>query len=62
MASDGAAGDWFGYSVSISGDTVVVGAPQDNIGANTNQGSSYVFKLTPGLAPVYMFFLEDNGG
>ena len=26
-ASDGAAGDYFGYSVAISGDTVVVGAP-----------------------------------
>ena len=25
-ASDGAAGDYFGYSVAISGDTVVVGA------------------------------------
>ena len=27
-ASDGAAGDLFGYSVSISGNTVVVGARQ----------------------------------
>ena len=25
-ASDGAADDWFGYSVSVSGDTAVVGA------------------------------------
>ena len=42
-ASDGAAGDQFGYSVSISGGTVVVGAPFDNVGANTDQGSAYVF-------------------
>ena len=42
-ASDGAASDYFGYSVAISGDTVVVGAYYDDIGANTDQGSAYVF-------------------
>jgi hypothetical protein len=42
-ASDGAAGDRFGYSVAISGDTVVVGTGFDDIGANANQGSAYVF-------------------
>jgi len=39
MASDGAAGDHFGFFVSISGDYAVVGAP----GAGSNQGSVYVF-------------------
>jgi hypothetical protein len=43
VASDGAATDFFGLSVSISGDLVVVGAPYDDIGANANQGSVYVF-------------------
>jgi len=43
IASDGAAGDNFGFSVAISGDTVVVGASGDTIGANTDQGSAYVF-------------------
>jgi uncharacterized protein (DUF2345 family) len=42
-ASDGAAGDEFGVSVAISGDTVVVGAPFDDIGGNTYQGAAYVF-------------------
>lgn len=42
-ASDGAATDYFGSSVAISGDTVVVGAPNDDVGANANQGSAYVF-------------------
>jgi hypothetical protein len=41
-ASDGAAGDNFGKSVAISGDTVVIGAPGDDVLA-TNQGSAYVF-------------------
>jgi hypothetical protein len=40
---DGAAGDNFGFSVAISGDTVVVGASLDDIGANSDQGSAYVF-------------------
>jgi hypothetical protein len=42
-ASDGAAYDWFGQSVSISGNTVVVGAAQAKIGANNDQGAAYVF-------------------
>ncbi len=42
-ANDGAALDQFGFSVALSGDTVVVGAASDDIGANTNQGSAYVF-------------------
>lgn len=35
--------DFFGNAVAISGDTAVVGAWQDRIGANTLQGSAYVF-------------------
>ncbi|MGE0127288.1 MAG: putative Ig domain-containing protein [Blastocatellales bacterium] len=42
-ASDGAANDWFGYAVAISGATVVAGAHRDDIGANADQGSAYVF-------------------
>ncbi len=42
-ANDGAAGDRFGFSVALSGDTVVVGAVGDAIGANGSQGSAYVF-------------------
>ncbi|MGQ0620177.1 MAG: Calx-beta domain-containing protein [Panacagrimonas sp.] len=43
VASDGARGDVFGYSVAVSGETVVVGAIDDDVGANINQGSAYVF-------------------
>ncbi|HNG95121.1 MAG TPA: hypothetical protein PLB32_20120, partial [Acidobacteriota bacterium] len=32
----------FGCSVAISGETVVIGAYQDTIGANDDQGSAYV--------------------
>jgi len=43
-ASDGAAGDNFGTSVSVSGDTAVIGAGYDDVGASSgDQGSAYVF-------------------
>ncbi|MFH1109858.1 MAG: IPTL-CTERM sorting domain-containing protein [Planctomycetota bacterium] len=45
-ASDGAAGDSFGVSVGVSGDTVVVGEAGADIGPNANQGSAYVFDLS----------------
>lgn len=43
IASDGALSDQFGNAVAVSGNTVVVAAPLDNIGANVDQGSAYVF-------------------
>ncbi len=43
-ASDAAASDFFGSSVSISGDTVVVGACCDD-DAGSSSGSAYVFDL-----------------
>jgi hypothetical protein len=46
-ASDGAAGDEFGSSVSISGSTIVVGAPSAKVGGNSQQGTAYVF-VEPG--------------
>ena len=42
-ATDGAASDRFGNSVSLSGDTLAVGVAYDDVGANTDQGSVRVF-------------------
>ena len=42
-ASDGAVSDYFGFSVSLSGDTLAVGVPNDDVGANVDQGSVRVF-------------------
>ena len=42
-ASDAANRDYFGANVSIDGNTVVVGALFDDVGASVNQGSAYVF-------------------
>ncbi len=44
-AADGAVGDEFGYSVSLNGTTVVIGAPQKTINSNVSQGAAYVFVL-----------------
>jgi hypothetical protein len=41
--SDGVASDQFGYAVSLSGTTALVGAPSDDVGPDVNQGSAYVF-------------------
>jgi hypothetical protein len=46
-ASDGARGDQLGYSVAVSGDTVVAGARSDD-GSNADQGSVYVFQKPAG--------------
>jgi hypothetical protein len=48
-ASDGAAGDQFGVSVSISGETLAVGVPYDDNGASTEQGSVRVFTRSGNL-------------
>ena len=43
QAPDGVAGDRFGTSVSISGDYVIVGAPNNDVDGKMNQGAAYVF-------------------
>ena len=44
-ASDDEANDYFGYSVSISGETAIVGSPaNDDVGPNSNSGSAYIFE------------------
>lgn len=43
-ASDGAAGDQFGYAVAIHGDYIAIGAPYDDNGEGTDAGATYIFK------------------
>ncbi len=43
-ASDKQAYDYFGYSVSISGDYAIVGARGEDPSGTTNAGSAYIFK------------------
>ncbi len=42
-ASDGAAGDLFGFSVGLSGNVALVGSRYDDTSAGTDAGSAYLF-------------------
>ncbi|MFN8354784.1 MAG: hypothetical protein U0Y10_10070 [Spirosomataceae bacterium] len=64
VTSDRAAGDNFGWSIAISGTTVVVGAPvedEDAAGGNTlpNAGSAYFFEGTT-TSPDYTITTTGN--
>jgi hypothetical protein len=48
-ASDGVAGDQFGFAIKLSGQTALIGSPAANIGANTHQGAAYVFARNAGM-------------
>jgi hypothetical protein len=61
FAADGAANDFFGYSVALNGGTALVGAYLDDIGGNVDQGSAYIFgmncpviTLSPATLPAEM--------
>jgi len=47
VASDGLAGDVFGWSVAISGNTAIIGAPNDD-DHGSNSGSAYLFDVSTG--------------
>ena len=47
LAGDGAGGDGFGSSVSVFGDTVIVGSGGDDNKKGVNAGSAYVFRFDP---------------
>jgi hypothetical protein len=61
-AADGTTGDFFGYEVAISGDTIVVGAGADDIGANEAQGSAYVFVRTGASWSQMQKLTASDGG
>ncbi len=54
LPDDGAADEWFGYSVAISGTTAIVGAHFDD-----DSGSAYLFDTTTGQQIVKL--LPDDG-
>jgi uncharacterized protein (TIGR03437 family) len=60
-ASDGAANDQMGWSIALSGDTVVVGAPTDDIGEASNQGSVYVFVRSGGVWTQQQRLIANDG-
>lgn len=57
----GAPDDRFGISVALDGDTLLVGAQLDNINANLDQGSAYVFERDNGRW-VFQDYLTASDG
>jgi len=49
--ADSSRGDVFGYAVSLSGDSLLSGAPYDHIGPVSDAGSAYVFR---GAGPAWI--------
>ncbi len=46
---NGARYELFGYSVSLSGDTILVGAPEETVNSDRDQGAAYVFVESGGV-------------
>ena len=61
-ASEGAADDELGESVALAGDTIVAGAPRDDVAANDNQGSVYAFAATGAAARTETAKLTASDG
>ena len=59
IASDGAAEDFFGWSVSINGDTAIVGARLDDDNGSAS-GSAYVYQQVTKAMPYVPLLLLDN--
>jgi hypothetical protein len=59
--ANGAVFDFFGISVSISGNYAIVGAYQDDISANADQGSAIIYQRV-GLGWVKLQYVTDPAG
>jgi hypothetical protein len=57
----GAAGDAFGQALALDGDTLLVGAPADDVGAFANQGSAFVFLRSAGVFAQQAQLLAGDG-
>jgi len=60
LASDTAAGDNFGMSVSLSGDYTIIGAYHEDPGSLSNAGSAYVYQYDPPVAGKLSAFDADS--
>jgi hypothetical protein len=61
QASDGAANDWFGSSVGISGTNLAVGSRGKTVGSNAYQGVAYHFTQTGGSWIQYAKLTAADG-
>lgn len=57
----GDANDLFGSSVALSGNTAIIGAPEDTVGTNTQQGSAYIFVFSNGAWSLQQQVFASDG-
>jgi len=57
----GTAGDGFGEAVYISGNYVVIGAPYDDVGSKTDQGSASIYQYNGSTWVLMQMILDSNG-
>lgn len=60
-AADGDTGDFFGGSVTLAGDTAIVGAPEDDDPNGERAGSAYVFERSDGAWSQQTKIVPDDG-
>jgi len=60
IADDGATDDFFGFSVALSGDTAVIGAPNDD-DRGSNSGSAYIFTRNGSTWSQQAKLIADDG-
>ncbi|HEY0230729.1 MAG TPA: FG-GAP repeat protein, partial [Dokdonella sp.] len=58
---DGVAGDGFGFSVSVSGDQILIGAPYATVDGNGGEGTAYVFTRADGSWSQRAKLAPDDG-
>lgn len=62
LAADGAADDYFGYAVEISGDYAIVGVPySDDPGSGVDSGSAYIYHFDGATWVEQQKLLPSNG-
>ena len=52
--------DWFGHSIAMEGNTLVVGAPRQNLGGIAQVGAAYVFNVPAGGGTVTLQTTINN--
>jgi YVTN family beta-propeller protein len=60
--SDGIEGDNLGWSVSVDGDTALIGAPFASVGGNYQQGAAYIFARSGGTWSEAQKVTANDGG
>jgi len=61
LASDGAIGDWFGWSVSIDGDYAIIGSIHDDTSNGIDSGSAYLFKRSSDIWSEQTKIIASDG-